>query len=91
MFIHDLRICAANHCSTRDQLATLNLALVIQIPDDDIQLVVDPGCLKNPLQSPVRPSESAVTKGYRLMDAVTGEDSDDEDFDTAVKFADAEL
>ena len=88
MFIHDLRICAANNCSTRGQLATLNLPPVIQIPDDDIELIVDPGCLKNPLQSPVGPSESAVTKGYRLMDAVTGEDSDDEDFDTAVKFAD---
>ena len=62
---------------------------VIQIPDDDIELVVDPGCLNNPLQSPVsRPSESAITKGYRLMHAATGEDSDDEDFDTAVKFGD---
>ena len=57
------------------------------IPDDDIELVVDPGCINNPLQSPVRPSESAITKGYRLMDAATGEDSD-EDFDTAVKFVD---
>ena len=61
---------------------------VIEIPDDDIELVVDLGCLNNPLQSPVRPSESAITKGYRLMDAATGEDSDDEDFDTAVKFGD---
>ena len=51
-------------------------------------LVVDPGCLNNPLQSPVRPSESAITTGYRLMDAATGEDSNDEDFDTAVKFGD---
>ena len=43
--------------------------------------------LNNPLQSPVRPSESAIAKGYRLMDACpTGETSDDEDFDTAVKF-----
>ena len=87
MFIHDLRICVANNCS-RGQLATLNLPPVIQIPDDDIELVVDPGRLNNPLQSPVRPSESAITKGYRLMDAATGEDSDDEDFDTAVKFGD---
>ena len=85
LFIHDLRICAANDCS-RGQLATPNLPPVIQIPDDDIGLVVDPGCLNNPLQSPVRPSESAITTGYRLMDAATGEDSDDEDFDTAVKF-----
>ena len=85
LFIHDLRICAANDCS-RGQLATLNLPPVIQIPDDDIELVVDPGHLNNPLQSPVRPSESAITKGYRLMDAATGETSDDEDFDTAVKF-----
>ncbi|CAH3182895.1 unnamed protein product, partial [Porites lobata] len=61
LFIHDLRICAANDCS-RGQLATLNLPPVIQIPDDDIEL------------------------GYRLMDAATGETSDDEDFDTAVKF-----
>ena len=37
---------------------------VIEIPDDDIELVVDLGCLNNPLQSPVRPSESAITKGY---------------------------
>ena len=44
--------------------------------------------LNNPLQSPVRPSESAITKGYRLMHAATGEDSDDEDCDTAVKFGD---
>ena len=45
--------------------------------------------LNNPLQSPVRPSESAITKGYRLMDACpTGETSDDEDFDAAVKFGD---
>ena len=87
LFIHDLRICAANDCS-RDQLATLNLPPVIQIPDDDIELVVAPGRLNNPLQSPVRSSESAITKGYRLMDAATGEDSDDEDFDTAVKFGD---
>ena len=87
MFIHDLRICAANNCS-RGQLATLNLPPVIQIPDDDIELVVDPGHLNNPLQSPVRPSESAITKGYRLMDAATGETSNDEDFDAAVKFGD---
>ena len=86
LFIHDLRICAANDCS-RGQLATLNLP-PSWIPDDDIELVVDPGCLNNPLQSPVRPSESAITKGYRLMHAATGEDSDDEDFDTAVKFGD---
>ena len=52
-------------------------------------MVVDTGCLNNPLQSPVRPSESAISKGYRLMDACqTGEDSDEEDFDTAVKFGD---
>ena len=87
LFIHDLRICAANDCS-RGQLATINLPPVIQIPDDDIELVVDPGRLNNPLQSPVRPSESAITKGYRLMHAATGETSDDEDFDTAVKFGD---
>ena len=87
MFIHDLRISSANDCS-RGQLATLNLPPVIQIPDDDIELVVDPGHLNNPLQSPVRPSESAITKGYRLMDAATGETSDDEDFDAAVKFGD---
>ena len=79
--------CAANDCS-RGQLATHNLPPVIQIPDDNIELVVDPGRLNNPLQSPVRPSESAITKGYRLMDAATGEDSDDEDFDTAVRFGD---
>ena len=59
LFIPDLRICAANDCS-RGQLATLNLPPVIQIPDDDIELVVDPGRLNNPLQSPVRPSESTV-------------------------------
>ena len=87
LFIHDLRICAANDCSG-GPLATLNLPPVIQIPDDDIELVVDLGCLNNPLQSPVRPSESAITKGYRLMDAATREDSDGEDFDTAVKFGD---
>ena len=70
-------------------LLPLIFPLVIQIPDDDIELVVDPGCLNNALQSPVRPSESAISKGYRLMDACpTGEDSDDEDFDTAVKFGD---
>ena len=69
-------------------LLPLILPPIIQIPDDDIELVVDPGRLNNPLQSPVRPSESAITKGYRLMDATTGEDSDDEDFDTAVKFGD---
>ena len=85
LFIHDLRICAVNDCS-RGQLATLNLLPVIEIPDDDIELVVDLGCLNNPLQSPVRPSESAITKGYRLMDAATGEDSDDEDFDTAENY-----
>ena len=68
LFIHDLWICAANDCS-RGQLATLNLPPVIQIPDDDVELVVDPGHLNNPLQSPVRPLESAITKGYRLMDA----------------------
>ena len=55
------------------QLATLDLPPVIQIPNDDIELVVDPGCLNNPLQSPVRPSESV---------------HDDEDLDTAVKFGD---
>ena len=87
LFIHDLRICAANDCP-RGQLATINLPPVLQIPDDDIELVVDPGRLNNPLQSPVRPSESAITKGYRLMHAATGETSDDEDFDTAVKFGD---
>ena len=87
LFIHDLRICAANDCS-RGQPATHNLPPVIQIPDDDIKLVVDPGRLNNPLQSQVRPSESAITKGYRLMDAATGETSDDEDFDAAVKFGD---
>ena len=60
---------------------------VLQI--NDIELVVDPGHLNNPLQSPVRPSESAITKGYRLMDACpTGETTDDEDFDAAVKFGD---
>ena len=90
LFIHDLQISAANDCS-RGQLASLNLPLVIQIPDDDIKLVVDPGRLNNPLQSPVRPSESAITKGYRRMDAATEEDSDDEDFNTAVKFGDLEV
>ena len=49
------------------------------------------GVFNNPLQSPVRPSESAITKGYRLMDAATGEDSDDEDFDTAVNYASLEI
>ena len=86
LFIPDLRICAANDHSG-GQLATLNLSPVIQIPDDDIELAVVPGrLLNNPLQSPVRPSESGITKGYRLMDAATRDDSDDEDFDTAVKF-----
>ena len=81
-----MNLCCKIDCS-RGQLATLNLPPVIQIPADDIELLVDPGCLNNPLQSPVRPSESAISKGYRLMDACpTGEDSDDEDFDTAVKF-----
>ena len=83
-----MNLCCKIDCS-RGQLATLNLLPVIQIPDDDIELVVDPGRLNNALQSPVRPSESAISKGYRLMDACpTGEDSDEEDFDTAVKFGD---
>ena len=81
MFIHDLRICAANDCS-RGQLDTLNLPPVIQIQDDDIELVVDPGRLNNPLQSPVRPSESATTKGYGLIDAATEETSDDDRIST---------
>ena len=81
----DLRICAAKNCS-RGRLATLKLPPVMQIADDDIQLVVDPGRLSNPLQSPVRPSESTINKAYKLMDEASGEDSDDEDLNTTVKF-----
>ena len=87
LFFNDLRVCAANN-STRGQLATLNLPPVIQIADDNIQLVVNPVHLDNPLQLPVRPSESAITKGYRVVNEASGEDSDDEDLDTAVKFGD---
>ena len=84
---HDLRICAAQN-SSRGQLTTLNLPPVMQIADDDIQLVVDPGRLNNPLQSPVRTSELAIKKAYQLMDEASGEDSDDEDLNTAIKFGD---
>ena len=83
---HDLRICAAKN-SPRGRLATLNLPPVMQIVDDDIQLVVDPGRLNSPLQSPVRPSESTIKKAYKLMDEARGEDCD-EDLNTAVKFGD---
>ena len=69
LFIHDLPICAANDCS-RGQLATLDLPPVIQIPDDDIELVVDPGCLNNPLQSPVRPSESVMMRISTLQSSL---------------------
>ena len=60
----------------------------MQIADDDIELVVDPGCLNNLLQSPVRPSESTIKKAYKLMNEGSGEDSNDEDLNTAVKFGD---
>lgn len=83
----DFRFCAAIN-GTRGQLATLNLPPVMQIADDDIQLVVNPMHLNNPLQLPVRPSESAVSKGYRLGNESTDEESDDEDVEAAVKFGD---
>ena len=48
LYFHDLRICTANN-SFRGNLVTLNLPPVMQIAHDDIQLVVDPWRLNNPL------------------------------------------
>lgn len=87
LFFDDFRFCAAGN-GTRGQLASLNLPPVMQIADDDIQLVVNPLHLNNPLQLPVRPSELAVSKGYRLVNESTDEESDDEDVEAAVKFGD---
>lgn len=87
LFFNDFRFCATSN-GTRGQLATLNLPPVMPIADDDIQLVVNPLRLNNPLQLPVRPSESAVSKGYRLVNEATDEESDDEDIEAAVKFGD---
>ena len=87
LFFNDFRFCAASN-GTRGQLATHNLPPVMPIADDDIQLVVNPLCLNNPLQLPVRPSESAMSKGYRLVNEGTDEESDYEDIEAAVKFGD---
>ena len=42
--------------------------------------------INNPLNLTVRPSESALTEGNKLINGASGEDSDDEDLDIAVKF-----
>ena len=40
------------------------------------------------MQLAVRPSESVLSKGYRLINGANGEDSDDEELDVAVKMGD---
>ena len=40
------------------------------------------------MQLTVRPSESALKKGYRLINQTSGNESDDEDLEIAVKFRD---
>ena len=86
-YFEEFRVCAAKN-TTRGQIATLNLPPVLQIEDDDIQLVIGPDRINNPLQLAVRPSESALTKGYRLINGANEQDSDDEELDVAVKMGD---
>lgn len=83
-YSEDLRICTAKN-TTRGRIGTLNLPPVIQVAEDDVQLVLGPERLNNPLQLTVRPSESALTKGYRFINGASGGDSDDEDLDLGVE------
>ena len=80
-----LRVCAVSN-STRGEIASFNFPPVVQIANDNIQLVFGPERLSNPLNLTVRPSECALTEGNRLIHGASGEDSDDEDLDIAVKF-----
>ena len=74
-YSRDLRTCA-NKATTRCQLAVLNLPLVFNIQDDEIELVIDPRHLSNPLVLGRRPSESTVRKCQQLLSQARDEDDE---------------
>lgn len=85
-YVADLMVCATAD-ATRGQLSTLSLPPVAQIPDHCICVVSDPERLNNPLQLMFRPSETALRKGYQLIDQANNDsESEDEDHQVAVKF-----
>ena len=71
----DLRKCISRD-STRGELANLTLPPVTDVMAGDIQLVIDPSCLSNPLALDVRPSEAAIRESYKRLDAAD-EDAED--------------